>query len=68
MKQALELLPDIIIMDLSMPGLNGIERPADIVGVRVKVIALSIRQPLCAQHDQAGASGYLLRTAPWKNW
>jgi DNA-binding NarL/FixJ family response regulator len=58
-----ELRPDIVIMDVSMPDLNGIEATRQIVSVcpRVKVIALSIHveQRFVAGMLNAGASGYV---------
>jgi two-component system response regulator NreC len=60
---ARELHPDVIIMETSMPNLNGIEATRQIVQElpKVKVIALSAhwdRRSVC-EMLKAGASGYL---------
>ena len=61
-----ELAPDIVIMDVSMPGLNGVEATRQIVrnfeGV-VKVIALSMHSDTSyvAEMLRHGAYGYLLK-------
>lgn len=60
---ARELNPDVIIMETSMPNLNGIEATRQIVNElpEVKVIALSAhwdRRSVC-EMLKAGASGYL---------
>jgi len=60
---ACELKPDIVIMDISMPDLNGIEATQQIMAktTGVKVIALSIHSDkrFIAGMLKAGASGYL---------
>ena len=60
-----ELLPDIIIMDITMRGLNGIEATRRIIAEfpAVKVIALSIhsKRRYVADMLSAGASGYILK-------
>jgi DNA-binding NarL/FixJ family response regulator len=60
-----ELLPDIIIMDITMRGLNGIEATRQIIDEfpTVKVIALSIHSKRRYVTDMlsAGASGYILK-------
>jgi DNA-binding NarL/FixJ family response regulator len=60
-----ELLPDIIIMDITMRGLNGIEATRRIIDEfpAVKVIALSIHSKRRYVTDMlsAGASGYILK-------
>ena len=65
LKQALELLPDVIIMDLSMPELNGIEATRQILSgfPEVKVIALSMHSDslFVLNMIKSGASGYLLK-------
>ncbi|MBU4233816.1 MAG: response regulator transcription factor [Proteobacteria bacterium] len=62
---AREFHPDVVIMDIAMPGLNGIEATRQIVAAApgVKVIALSVHAegPFVAGMLQAGASGYLLK-------
>jgi two-component system, NarL family, response regulator NreC len=65
LKLAQELLPDIIIMDLSMPELNGIEATRQILSgaPEIKVIALSMHSDslFVLNMIKAGASGYLLK-------
>jgi len=60
-----ELLPDIVIMDITMPGLNGIEATRQITAEfpDVKVIALSIhsKRRYVADMLSAGATGYILK-------
>jgi two-component system, NarL family, response regulator NreC len=60
-----ELLPDIVVMDVSMPQLNGFEATRQIVErvPRVKVLALSMHseEPYVGEMLSAGASGYLLK-------
>ena len=60
-----ELLPDIVIMDITMRGLNGIEATRRIIAEfpAVKVIALSIhsKRRYVADMLSAGAAGYILK-------
>jgi DNA-binding NarL/FixJ family response regulator len=62
---AQELKPDVMVMDIGMPGLNGIEATRQIVaaGPGVKVIALSVHAEslFVSGMLQAGAAGYLLK-------
>jgi two-component system response regulator NreC len=60
-----ELEPDVVVMDISMPQLNGFEATRQIVDriPRVKVLALSMHseEPYVGEMLSAGASGYLLK-------
>ena len=62
--------PDVAIMDIGMPELNGMEAARQIVGriPGVKVIALSIHAErwYVAGMFQAGASGYLLKNCAFE--
>ncbi len=60
-----DLSPDIVIMDISMPDLNGIDATRRITAdhPKVKVIALSMHydKQFVSEIFKAGASGYLLK-------
>jgi DNA-binding NarL/FixJ family response regulator len=62
---ARELMPDIVIMDIAMPGLNGIMAARLISSdmPQVKILALSMHneRQLVLEMFKAGASGYLLK-------
>jgi len=62
---ARELVPDIVIMDIGMPDLNGIEATRQIKQTcpGVKVIGLSMHSSknFIIEMFRAGASGYLLK-------
>jgi DNA-binding NarL/FixJ family response regulator len=64
---AKELAPDVVVIDVAMPGLNGIDatKRIRIEAPLVKVLALSMnsdRRYVTAMLE-AGASGYLLKSA-----
>jgi len=60
-----ELSPDVVIMDISMPDLNGIDATRKITAdyPEVKVIALSMHydKQFVSEIFKAGASGYLIK-------
>ena len=65
-----ELSPDIVVMDIAMPDLNGVEATRQIVkeSPRVKIIALSMHSSnkYVREMFRAGASGYLLKDCPFE--
>ena len=67
---ARKLAPDVIVMDVGMPNLNGIEacRAITAESPRVKVVALSIHSDrrFVAGMLSAGASGYLLKDSAFQ--
>ncbi|MHC4459564.1 MAG: response regulator [Planctomycetota bacterium] len=60
-----ELKPNVVIMDVSMPDLNGVEATRQILAKssNVKIIALSMHSDtlFVAEMLKSGASGYLLK-------
>lgn len=67
---AKELLPDVIVMDVGMLELNGIEATRQITSEnsKIKIIALSMHtdREFVAEMLKAGASGYLSKDKPGK--
>jgi DNA-binding NarL/FixJ family response regulator len=65
-----EHCPDIVIMDINMPGLSGIETTKQIreINSNIKVIALSMHSEKIYVMEMlnSGASGYLLKTCAFK--
>ena len=65
---AAELLPDVVLMDLRMSGIDGDEATAQIVAARqeTRVIILTTYEndDAILRAISAGASGYLLKAAP----
>lgn len=70
-RQALEITqeqrPDVVLMDIAMPGLNGLDSTArisrDYPEVRVVILSMHISEEYVISALRAGASGYLLKDA-----
>ena len=65
---ALTLEPDLVLMDLRMPGIDGDEATARVLaarpGIRVVVLTTYETDESILTAIEAGASGYLLKAAP----
>src|SRR5579884_4110599 len=64
-EQACSCAPDVIIMDISLPGINGIQATAQLQHVcpQARVLALSVHEDASYVREvlAAGASGYVLK-------
>ncbi len=61
------LHPDVVVMDIGMPGVGGIDATArikrDLPGVRVLILSMHDDRGYLRQVLRAGASGYVLKKA-----
>lgn len=70
-RQALSLVeehrPDVVLMDIAMPGLNGLEAATrvseDFPGVNVVILSMHANEEYVLRALRAGAAGYLLKDA-----
>src|SRR3970040_1144359 len=66
-REALRLVrahrPDVVLMDIAMPGLNGLEAAARIAkkfpNVRVIILSMHVNEEYVLQALRAGAAGYM---------
>jgi DNA-binding NarL/FixJ family response regulator len=67
-EKAKQLMPDAIIMDISMPGLNGLEATRQIVkanpATNVLILTLHDSEEVVRAVLDAGARGFLMKTDP----
>lgn len=69
-KLARKLLPNVVIMDIGMPEMNGIDATREIVSENkdIKIVALSMHSDrrFVLEMLKAGASGYLLKDSAFE--
>lgn len=67
LKLVRQRLPDVVVMDVSMPGLDGVETTHQLLKRHpaIKVLALSthLNQPVIQQMLDAGATGYVVKSS-----
>ncbi len=70
-REALELVkktrPDLVLMDIAMPELNGLDATAELVKqypkLRIIILSMHVTEAFVLEALRAGASGYLLKGA-----
>jgi DNA-binding NarL/FixJ family response regulator len=70
-KLAKKLLPDIVLMDMNMPRLNGIKAAETILssntGVRIVILSMNSDKAIVAAGLREGISGYVLKSSIFKD-
>ncbi|MHC4288805.1 MAG: response regulator [Planctomycetota bacterium] len=70
LEMASQLKPDLVIMDVGMPNLNGVDATRQLLAQHtdLKVMALSTHSdgPVVAKMIKAGASGYMLKESAFE--
>lgn len=65
--KAEELHPDVVVMDIAMPGLNGLEATRQIKkrfsDMKIIILTMHANEEYILQSLKAGASGYLVKKA-----
>ena len=71
-EQAASLRPDVVVMDLVMPGVDGIDATVRIKAANpdVEIVAITsfVEEARIVAALEAGASGFLLRTPRRTSW
>ncbi len=64
---AAELAPDVVVMDVALPGISGIETTRRLLtrhpGMRVLALSTYLDRRIIQQMLDAGASGYIAKSA-----
>jgi two-component system response regulator DesR len=68
LRQVVDLVPDVLVTDIEMPGLTGLELAAEVtrrrLPTRVVIVTTFARPGYVRRAMDAGAVGYLLKDAP----
>ena len=65
------MMPDVVLMDMVMPGLNGIDATRQILkrspNTKVLILTAYLEDERLLQALRAGASGYVVKNSEWRS-